>query len=327
MDAQRWLRELRAELTRSKLPPFYVERLVVELSDHLTDCMEDRMSTDAKDLHGVFDRLGAPGQVAASAAKEYRKARFSRRHPVLMFVVLPIVSLPLLWAGSILGIVLMVNLLDIRTGSQAVGGTAWHLVNACLPYVVVGLLLLPAATSAVFFTRLAQGHGRLEMDAGRESAHRLPRRTGSRRRDAADGYGPGPLHVRPVAEPAPVRFAGAAVPVAAFDRPVGHLAAIGIPQPPARRLIVRRRPVRRMGATGGFCHPCACAERPFKLTTRRSPARSSTSASPHWHAADRSAPQNRTPRGPRSAPADCRWPPATTPSTRRSRRPRRHRPA
>ena len=83
----------RAELARRKLPPLYVERFVSELSDHLTDWREDRMSTDAKDLHGVFERLGSPGQVAASAAQEYRRARFSRRHPVLMFVVLPLVAL------------------------------------------------------------------------------------------------------------------------------------------------------------------------------------------------------------------------------------------
>ena len=50
MDAPQWLNELRAELARHNLPPFYVERLVSELSDHFTDFMEDRMSTDAKDL-------------------------------------------------------------------------------------------------------------------------------------------------------------------------------------------------------------------------------------------------------------------------------------
>ena len=83
MDAQQWLNQLQAALARQKLPPFYVERLVAELSDHITDSLEDRMSTDAKDLHGVFQRLGSPSQVASSAAQEYRRAKFSRRHPVL----------------------------------------------------------------------------------------------------------------------------------------------------------------------------------------------------------------------------------------------------
>ena len=104
MDAPHWLHELRAELARRKLPPLYVERFVSEMSDHFSDCMEDRMSTDAKDLHGVFQRLGTPGDVARSAAHEFRQARFSRRHPVLMFVVLPVLFNIFFVVLSILGL-------------------------------------------------------------------------------------------------------------------------------------------------------------------------------------------------------------------------------
>jgi hypothetical protein len=131
------------------------------MADHFTDCMEDRMSTDAKDLHGVFQRLGTPRDVAKSAAHEFRQARFTRRHPVLMFVVLPVVSLPILWIGSIMAVVMLLQFLGIESGNVDTHSATWRVADACLPYAVLALLLLPAAASATFFTRLAM---RAEVD-------------------------------------------------------------------------------------------------------------------------------------------------------------------
>lgn len=155
MDAKHWLRELRTELVRRKLPPAYVERFVLELSDHLTDLMEDRMSTDAKDLHGVFDRLGQPDQVALSAATEYRRARFSRRHPLLMFVVLPIFSLPVLWVGYVALMLAAAKFLGLETGKVDTSTRLWQWANAGVPFVVLGMLLVPVAAAAFFYCRLA----------------------------------------------------------------------------------------------------------------------------------------------------------------------------
>jgi hypothetical protein len=155
VDAQRWLEELRAELDRRKLPPFYVERLAGELSDHLTDFLEDRMSTDAKDLRGVMGRLGAPSHVASAAAAEYRRGRFSARHPVVTFLVMPLVSLPVLWTACIAAIVATLKLLGLESGSPASTGPLAEWAGAVMPYLVVGLLLVPAALSAAFFCRLA----------------------------------------------------------------------------------------------------------------------------------------------------------------------------
>ena len=155
MDAKRWLNELRAELARRKLPPLYVERLVLELSDHFSDCMEDRMSTDAKDLHGVFQRLGSPAQVATSASQEFRKARFARRHPVLMFVLLPVLSLPLLWFATVATVLLTCKLLGLETGKVVTTSSIWQAANAALPYLVVALLVVPASLAAAFFCRAA----------------------------------------------------------------------------------------------------------------------------------------------------------------------------
>jgi hypothetical protein len=155
VDAQRWLEELRAELERRRLPPPYVERLASELSDHLTDFLEDRMSTDAKDLRGVIGRLGSPSRVASAAAAEYRRGRFSARHPVVTFLVMPVVSLPVLWIACIAGIVATLKLLGLESGSPASTGPVAEWAWALVPYLVVGLLLMPAALSAVFFCRLA----------------------------------------------------------------------------------------------------------------------------------------------------------------------------
>ena len=156
MDALPWLNELRVELARRKLPPLYVERFVLELSDHFSDCMEDRMSTDAKDLHGVFQRLGSPGQVASSAAQEYRRAKFSRRHPVLMFVLMPVLALPVLWFAKIMLVLLLVKALGIEEGG-AVGiqSAIWRGADAALPYVIVAMTAVPVAIAAAFFCRLA----------------------------------------------------------------------------------------------------------------------------------------------------------------------------
>jgi hypothetical protein len=159
VDAGHWLSRLRSELERKKLPSDYVARLVAELSDHLVDFLEDRMSTDAKDLHGVFQRLGEPGRIAARAAQEYRRARFSRRHPVVTFVVLPILALPLLWIGCVLLMLAFVKLLGLETGKVDTASAVWQWADACAPYVVLGMLLVPIALAAVFFSRLAIAAG------------------------------------------------------------------------------------------------------------------------------------------------------------------------
>jgi hypothetical protein len=156
VDAPHWLHELRTELVRRKLPPLYVERLVSEMTDHFTDCMEDRMSTDARDLHGVFESFGSPAEVARSAAAEFRKAKFSRRHPVLMFLVLPVLSLPLLWFGKVALVVALIKLFGLQSDQYEVHSTVWQAADVALPYVIVSLTVIPVAIAATFFCYLAR---------------------------------------------------------------------------------------------------------------------------------------------------------------------------
>src|SRR5207244_8594532 len=107
---QPWLEALQHEFARRKLPPSYADRLLSELSDHFHDFTEDRMSKDALDLQGTFAQLGSPSDIGAQAAEQFRRQRFSGRHPFLVFAVLPIVSLPILFVALSIGILGILSL-------------------------------------------------------------------------------------------------------------------------------------------------------------------------------------------------------------------------
>lgn len=158
MDARPWLETLRRELARQNLPPFYVERLVEELSDHFTDFMEDRMSTDAKDLRSVASHLGTVRDIAAAAHSEFRKTTFWGRHPIVSFVLLPILALPAVWAVSFIVVLLTAKLLGFESGgspSQAM--TEW--AEWAMPGVLFAALFAPVVAVAALVCRLGQRAG------------------------------------------------------------------------------------------------------------------------------------------------------------------------
>lgn len=158
MDARPWLEHLRHELARQNLPPLYVERLVEELSDHLTDFMEDRMSTDAKDLRSVADRLGAVRDIAAAAHSEFRKTTFWGRHPLVSFVLLPILALPVVWAASFVVVLLAAKLLGFESGGNPSQALA-ECVEWAMPGVVFASLFAPVVAVAALVCRLGQRAG------------------------------------------------------------------------------------------------------------------------------------------------------------------------
>ena len=156
MDARQWLEQVRAQLVLRKLPPRYVARLVSELSDHVTDLMEDPMCMDACDLREAVRPMGAPTDIADSAANEYRKVRFAGRHPVIAFVGLPVVVLPLLWIGTIMAFVLIAKLAGFGEGGEM---TIEHLpvwLGRSLATLIFGMVLVPIGLAALFFCRLAR---------------------------------------------------------------------------------------------------------------------------------------------------------------------------
>lgn len=142
MELERWLEELRQELGRQRMPRRYIKRLVGELSDHFTDFMEDSMNKDVQESMCVIDRLGQPDQLAENAAKQYRRTRFSARHPWLAFAALPPLLLPLLWAGFALG----------------AWGLAWVLDELGVPdppFPLLGKLVIAVGFYAVFEVPIA----------------------------------------------------------------------------------------------------------------------------------------------------------------------------
>jgi len=154
VDARHWLEQLRGELAQQKLPPFYVERLVVELTDHLQDFQEDRMSTDARDLHGMFHSLGSPGEIAAAARDEFRKQRFCLRHPVVTFGVLPVFTLLLFWVGAIVAMVAGSEIIK-WIGGESIGEMPGFAAFG-MPVLALGIVTLPIMAATMWFCRIAR---------------------------------------------------------------------------------------------------------------------------------------------------------------------------
>lgn len=153
MSDQRWLNEVRTECGRRHLPPAYVERLVGELSDHLTELMEDSMSMEASEHPPTL--LGSASEIVAAASSEYRRRTFSGRHPWLAFIIAPTLSLPVLWATSLLILVFAAKALgfDSESPEATVEPSQWAI--EMLPFAVLGTLILPVAVTTIAFCRLA----------------------------------------------------------------------------------------------------------------------------------------------------------------------------
>ena len=159
MNARRWLDELRTELTRRRLPLDYIERMTCELSDHFHLLLEDRMSTDAKDLRSVGARLGQARDIATAAADEFRRRHFSGRHPVLMFLLLPMATLPLLWAALLVVLLLVAKALGLESGGANLDGPVAATMTAWMPTILFVVLLLPVIAAAACMCRLAMRTG------------------------------------------------------------------------------------------------------------------------------------------------------------------------
>src|SRR5206468_1952552 len=80
----------------------YVDRLVRELAEHRDDVIGELLAAGATadDAARTADeRLGQPAMLAAAAGDRLRDSSLLWRHRVLLLIVLPVVSLPLVWAA------------------------------------------------------------------------------------------------------------------------------------------------------------------------------------------------------------------------------------
>jgi len=153
-----WLDEMRRQLARRKLPAAYAARLLDELSDHVTDFLEDQMSTDALEPRSLVERLGSPQEVARQAAREFTRRHFSGRHPILMFAVLPVLVLAVGYVASVFGVVGIGRVIKLL--SPAMSSDSFSPVGAALMRLTcMTALLLPAIATATLFAWLAARAG------------------------------------------------------------------------------------------------------------------------------------------------------------------------
>ena len=159
MDGRRWLDSLREEFARRRLPPQSAERMIVELTDHYHDFMEEQMSKDARDSEGldresVERELGSAADIGAAAVEEYRRQRFAGRHPLFVFAVLPIVSLPILSLALMLAIGGLLYILIPDSVPDAGAEPAW--ASPLIRTAICGLVILPAIGLAALLCRAAR---------------------------------------------------------------------------------------------------------------------------------------------------------------------------
>lgn len=171
MQRHAWFESLARELTRAQLPAAYRAQLLAELADHAEDL---RLAADGDPLAqaSLMRRLGSPESVARTALLQYRQRRFGGRHPVAMFVLLPI---PLALA------VVFVLALGLAVAGERVLPTpslmqGVRLTMVTVPFLVSALIccwmarraaaafrwqivscVMLAATAACFFSRLRFG--------------------------------------------------------------------------------------------------------------------------------------------------------------------------
>ncbi|MDY3554036.1 hypothetical protein R5W24_003153 [Gemmata sp. JC717] len=86
MASRQWLDHVTTTVLRRGLPAEYVARLAEELRDHVAELEEHEPGATAE------ARLGAAEAVADTAVREYRAGRFAGRHPILVFLLVPVLA-------------------------------------------------------------------------------------------------------------------------------------------------------------------------------------------------------------------------------------------
>ena len=97
--------------------------------------------------------VGSPAEIAATAQAEFRKRRFGLRHPVVTFVLLPLLAPPLLWALATLALLSIGELLEWIGYDGHLVETLPVWLEGWMPVGVYASLVVPSALSAILFCR------------------------------------------------------------------------------------------------------------------------------------------------------------------------------
>lgn len=148
MMLQHWRSRLVKELRRQGLPRDYVDRLVDEWSDHASDLIQETPGMDA--ANDLDTRLGTPEHLAEVATKEFRRRTFAGRHPILAFVISPL--LMVIFTTAII-LAFTGVLLDLGVNNVALQNGIGFACNAILPFA-------PFLLSTLLFVWLGRRAGR-----------------------------------------------------------------------------------------------------------------------------------------------------------------------
>jgi hypothetical protein len=145
------LDSIRTALSRRCAPPAYVERLAGELAEHREDLVADLIAGGLE--RGVAEaeadrRIGDPIAIAEAAASVLRDTSWTTRHPVLALVLLPALTLPLIWAAILLLAAAAGGILSPSFDSDPPSPWARTLLSISC---VACTYCVPAAAGAVFY--------------------------------------------------------------------------------------------------------------------------------------------------------------------------------
>jgi hypothetical protein len=154
MGHRSWLERVAGELAGQGLPAAVRARLLDELRDHLDDLTEGgtTVATEAQ----VMERMGEPGELAATAVAEYRRAGWVRRHPVLVFGFAPVPAALVAMVGYVLvagGIGYVVTAAGY--GDEGPNALSRDTLNRIASGFAVTLGFVPFLVAAVWFGWLA----------------------------------------------------------------------------------------------------------------------------------------------------------------------------
>ena len=114
MPHRNWAERVDDELARRGVPARFRRRLLAELRDHADDLTDGEGLTMTDDELNA--RLGEPAALATQAAEEYRRARWTSRHPLLVFGLLPLPATLLVFAATVLLLGLAASVLGVAPG-------------------------------------------------------------------------------------------------------------------------------------------------------------------------------------------------------------------
>jgi len=155
-----WLEQVHELVKQQGLPPQYVERLLEELSDHFQDIQQEKMRMDAEQVCTPETGMGEPSELAQFVGNEYRKRCFSRKHPVVMFAVMPVLLLLGIWSG--LGLLAYGIESIFAEPAESVASSLTEPAESVAlslteQLICCGVIWLPVTLTTVIFCRAAQG--------------------------------------------------------------------------------------------------------------------------------------------------------------------------